>query len=313
MTRFLTLPALAFAIASTLPASDHLPLEMGNYWIYREERSGETFTVRVGQPVWLQEGRTYHYLLGYAGNSVIARIDEAGNLVAWNDETGTEYLLTGFAEKDSRWWPALSRECNLEGQTQERRIPYDGPGGRWRQSLELRYRSANCADTGITAELFTENVGMLRRTVTSIAGPKTFELIYARVGTQIIETRDRARFSVAVVQPLGKDELQVTLRVDLGFTPSIKLFFPTAQVFDVALRNASGRIVWTWSEGRTFTQAASERLIGNVWTETITVPKPAGDLTDYTIEGWLTTAPGEPKFAATAPMPPPRVATPTAE
>lgn len=313
MTRFLTLPALAFAIASALPASDHLPLEMGNYWIYREERSGETFTMRVGQPVWLQDGKTFHYLLDYAGKYVIARVDESGNLVGWNEETGTEYLLTGFAEKDTNWWTAPGRECNLEGQTQARRVPYDGPGGRWRQSLEVRYRSSNCADTGVTSELFAENIGMLRRTVTSIAGPRTFELIYARVGTQIIETRDRARFSVAVDQPLGKDELRVTLRMDLGFTPSIKLFFLSAQTFDVALRNASGRVVWTWSEDKSFAQAAREQLIGNVWTETITIPKPAGDLTDYTIEGWLTTAPGEPKFAATAPMPPPRVATPTAE
>ncbi len=307
MFRFLALPALLFAAVSALPAAEHLPLDMGNYWIYRDERSGETFEVRVSQPIWLQNGRTYHYLNGYAGQRVIARIDERGNLAVLDEETGTESILTGFAESPDTWWTAPARECALEGQTQERRVSYDGPGGRWRQALDIHYRSPNCADAGLTSEIFAPNIGMLRRTVTTIAGPKTFDLVYARVGSQIIETRNRARFSVSVDQPLGEEELQVTLRIDLGFTPFIRLFFPTSQTFDVALRNSSGGIVWSWSDGKSFAQAASERLIGNVWTETVTIPKPAGDLTDFTIEGWLTTAPGEPKFAATAPMPPPRV------
>jgi hypothetical protein len=307
MFRLLSLPALVFALASALPAAEALPLDMGNYWIYRDERSGESFEIRVGQPLWLQNGRIYHQLRGYSSERVFARIDERGNLVVLNDETGTESLLTGFAENAETWWHAPNRECSQEGQTQERRVSYEGPGGRWRQAIDIRYRSANCADAGATAEIFAPNIGMLRRTVTTIAGPKTFDLVYAHIGNQIIETRDRARFSVSVDQPVGKDELQVTLRVDLGFTPFIKLFFPTSQTFDVALRNSSGGIVWSWSDGKVFATAMREQLIGNVWTETVIIPKPAGDLTDFTIEGWLTTAPGEPKFAATTPMPPPRV------
>lgn len=149
---------------------------------------------------------------------------------------------------------------------------------------------------------------MLRRVVTTISGPRTFDLVYARVGTQIIETRDRGRFSVAVDQPAegsaDEDSLRVTLRIDLGFSPSIRLRFPSSQVFDVALRDAAGKTVWQWSDGKAFDQAAQEVAIGNSWNETVRVPRAARDLTGYTIEGWLTTTPGEPRFAATAPVPP---------
>lgn len=308
MIRFLALPALALAVAGALPAADPLPLEPGNYWVYREERSGQSFTIRVSQPVWFQDGRTYHYLSGYAGDKALVRYNEFGNLVSLNEETGQESIVIGFGERAPGWWASHGRPCEIEGQIQRGNSTYEGPSGRWAQATAILYRTFTCADAGVTGELFTENIGMLRRTETSFAGPRTFDLVYARVGNQTIETRDRARFSVSVEQPLDKDELRVTLRIDLGYTPSIRLNFPTSQTFDVALRDESGRIVWAWSDGRGFAQVFEQRPIGNVWSETISIPGRAADLQNHTIEGWLTTAPGEAKFAATVPMPAPRIA-----
>jgi hypothetical protein len=307
MKRLLTFIAIAAGLAGTTAAAELLPLEMGNYWTYREDRTGETFTVRVGQPIWMRSGKLYHRLVGYAGDWVFARVDETGNLVTLNEETGAERLLTGFAEGDGRWWHAPGRECLQEGQTQEKRTTYDGPGGRWRGVVEVKYQSSACADAGVISEQFAGNIGMLRRVVTTIAGPRTFDLVYARIGTQIIETGDRGRFSATVDHLTGQKLLRVTLRVDIGITPSIRLGFPSAQEFDVALRDATGKVIWQWSDGKFFAQAAREKSIGNVWTETVAIPRPAGDLDGYTIEGWLTTAPGEPKFAATAPIPPPHI------
>lgn len=307
MKRLLTLAVLAAGLAGAAAAADLLPLDMGNYWVYREDRTGETFTIRVGQPVWMQSGKTYHYLIGYAGDSVIARVDETGNLMALDEEMGAERMLTGFSERDGRWWQAPWRQCLQEGQTQEKRTTYDGPGGRWRNVVEVKYQSSACADAGLISEQFAGNIGMLRRVVTTITGPRTFDLVYARIGTQIIETSDRGRFSVAVERPIGQNHLRASLRIDIGFTPAVRLRFPSAQEFDVALRDVEGKIVWRWSDGRFFDQAAREKLIGNVWAETVTIPLPEGDLQGYTVEGWLTTAPDEPKFAATAPVPPPQV------
>lgn len=307
MRQLLAVLAIGFGLAASLPATDLLPLEMGSYWVYQDEKSGESFTIRVGQPVATQDGRVYHYLTGYAGKYVIARVDEAGNLVVLDDQTGGETILTAFGARSGHWWDAPFRDCPQQGQTQEKYIDYSGPAGRWSRVVDVHYRASGCADTGVASEQFAANIGMLRRVVTTIAGPRTFDLVYARVGNQIIETRDRARFSVSVDQPLARNILRVTLRVDIGYTPQLRLRFPSAQEFDVALRDPDGKVVWLWSEGRFFEQSVQEKGIGNLWNAVVEVPRPPGDMVGYTIEGWLTTAPGEPRFAATAPAPPPRV------
>ncbi|MBY0504447.1 MAG: hypothetical protein K2X03_11085 [Bryobacteraceae bacterium] len=304
MKRLFILTAITAGLAC---AAELMPLAMGNYWVYREDRTGETFTIRVGQPVATQSGRVYQYLIGYTSSHALARIDESGNLVALDEDTGTEKLLAGLSEPDSRWWPAPGRECLQEGQTLGKRVEHDGPGGRWQRVLAVKYQSSACTDAGVLSEQFAENIGMLRRVVSTLTGPRTFDLVYARIGTQIIETLDRGRFSIAADQPIGQNSLRITLRIDLGFTPAVRLRFPSAQEFEVALRDPDGKIVWRWSDGKFFDQSVHEKLIGNVWSQTVIVPKPSDDLTGYTMEGWLTTSPDEPKFAATAPVPPPRI------
>jgi len=295
----------ALAAAACIKAADPIPFEMGNYWIYRDQKSAQTFTLRVGQPVWTQSGKLFHYLTGYTSAPVIARIDEAGDLVSLDPETGVENVLVAFSAQAGQWWEAPGRDCLLQGQTQDRPAEYSGPAGRWQKALHVAYRGVACADAAITSEVFAPNIGMLARTVSTIAGPRSYDLIYARVGNQIIETRDRARFSVAVDPQPGDGPLRVTLRIDIGYHPDIALRFSSAQEFDVALRDQSGKTVWLWSEGKYFEPGERETRIGNVWSASVEVPRLSGDLEGYTVEGWLATAPGAAKFAATAPVPPP--------
>lgn len=298
--------AFAIALSAVASAGEFLPLEMGNFWVYRESQSGQTFTMRVGTPVWLQSGRVYHALSGYAPGQLLARINEDGHLVALEEESQTERTLTAFTAPEGDWWPAPNRECPLEGNVDAKRSEYAGPAGRFNKTLGVQYRSVSCADAGPTAEQYAENIGLLRREVSTIAGPRTYELVYARIGNMIIENRDRGRFTVSVDQPAGKDIWLVTLRLDIGYVPSLPLRFLTAQEFDVAVRDAKGNVVWTWSDGKVFAQSAQQKSLGNLWSAVVEVPRPA-DAEGYTVEGWLTTAPGEAKVAATAPAPPPAV------
>jgi hypothetical protein len=294
---------IAFALSAVASAGEFLPLETGNFWVYRDAQSGHMFTMRVGTPVWLQSGRIYHSLSGYAPGQLLARINEDGHLVAYDEESESERTLTAFTAREGDWWPAPNRECALEGQADRNRSEYAGPAGRYNKTLGVQYRSVSCADAGPTAEQYAENIGLLRRDVTTIAGPRRYDLIYARIGNMTIENRDRGRFTVSVDQPAGKDVWLVTLRLDLGFAPSLPLRFPTAQEFDVAIRDAGGNVVWTWSDGKVFAQSAQQKSLGNLWSVVVEVPRPAA-AEGYTVEGWLTTAPGEAKVAATAPAPP---------
>lgn len=305
MIRFVLMSTLTLALALEASAG-LLPLEAGNFWVLRDGQTGETLTVRVGQRVNLQSGETYHYLTGYAGEYAIARENEVGNLVAFQEEGGAERILAGFTEPANQWWTAHGRACPVEGQTLEKRLPYDGPGVRISRALEIRYRPSGCADTGVIAEQFAENIGLVRRVVNTIAGPRNFDLVYARVGSQTIETPHHGRFSVLIDTPAGENAYRVTLRVDTGHTPALRLRFPTAQEFDVALRDPAGTVLWRWSDGRLFDPVPRENLLSDSWSATVLVPKPAEYANGFSVEGWLTGAPGEPKFAATASLPPPR-------
>lgn len=298
MIRTIALGLMLGGLALAQQKAPLLPLEMGNYWVYREAKSGESFTLRVGQPIWTQDGRAFHYLSGYKEESAIVRIDERGNLVALDPENGRERLMIGWGVPSGEWWEAPAEMCSQQGQTMDRRGEYEGPSGKWSQALIVRYRSAGCGDAGRTSELFAENVGMLQRTVTTLGGAKRFELVYARVGNQVIETRQRGRFSIAFEEGMKAGTFRATMRMDLGEMTAMELRFGTAQVFELALRDPSGNVAWLWSEGKFF--EAGERVvrIGNVWSESVEVPRPEGDLIGYRLEAWLKTAEGESRFGA---------------
>ena len=134
MKPLFTLILLATAASSV--NAEKLPLSIGNTWTYRSVEGAETFTIRVGAPVWMQSGRTYNYLSGYTDQVLLARIDEQGNLVALNEENREETLITGFGFASENWWPASGRPCLQEGQVRKYPVPHDGLGGRWLQTLE---------------------------------------------------------------------------------------------------------------------------------------------------------------------------------
>jgi hypothetical protein len=289
------------ALAGSMMAGEFLPLETGNFWIYRNSVTGEPFTVRVGTPV-VQSGRVYYSLQGYAGRNLLARVDEQGRLVSPEEETEAEKVITAFSGPAGEWWKAEGRECLFEGQTQERRGVHAGPAGRWNEVLEVQYRGVSCADAGPALEQFAENIGMVRRVVSAITGPQSFDLVYARVGKLALESGERGRFTVAAEQMPGEDFWRVTLRLDTGSYPGIRVRFPSAQEYDVALRDATGNVIWRWSDGRFFLQTFQEKEISNNWTAMVRVPHPASSdaVEQYVIEGWLATSPGETGFAAAA-------------
>lgn len=311
MKRMWTL-LLAAASAASLYAGEILPLSMGNAWTYRDALSGQEFTIRVGAPVWTQAGRVYHYLSGYARGPLLARVNEAGDLVALNEETRQEEILTAFSAPVEQWWNAPGRPCIQDGQVRRGSVEHESHGGRWRQAIEIAYRGFSCADAGVESEQFVDNIGMVRRVVSTIAGPRVFDLVHARIGTMVIDPIDRGRFTATVVERPSRDGWDVTLRLDIGFVPAIRLPFDSAQEFEVVLRDSQGSVVWKWSDGKVFAPVAREKTMGNLWAATIRVPMPHGasSLEGYTVDGWLTTSGMQPKFAASAPLPPPRVEVP---
>src|SRR5512141_1568005 len=90
--RVLAAAALLVGVAS---GADFFPLATGNTWTYKEPRFGQTFSVKVGLPFFINE-RVYYSLTGYTATQQLVRLDEQGQLVYLDEERQAELPLTSF-------------------------------------------------------------------------------------------------------------------------------------------------------------------------------------------------------------------------
>jgi hypothetical protein len=294
MLRFLLLLTVS---AATSLAADLLPLENGNTWTYRVATTGETLTIRVGTPYLIGE-RVYYTLNGFADKRVLARVDDDA-LWMIDEEAGVERLLVDFRPYEGGWWNANGRMCDTMGQTQTKRAEYRGGAGRIPEVLAIQYRTLGCADTGVLSEQYAENIGMLRRTVQSFTGPRTYDLVSARVGNLRIEASPHGRFTTSI-ERVTADSIEVKLHIELDPVQSITLPFYSGQEYDVALRNEDGNVVYLWSSTAAFIQSTHTLTIAGDWTAKVTIPKPVAG--SYTLEAWMTTALDRPRFSASIPL-----------
>lgn len=296
---------LLITTAALANAGEFLPLQTGNTWTYRENATGQSFTVSVGVPFLIEE-TVYHSLRGYVSGPVLVRFDEAQNqIVYFDEERRLELPFISFAPFESGWWNAPLRPCEEEGQTAEKPGRHDGAAGSI-PTLDIRYRSLQCADTGVASEQFAANLGMLRRTVHSLAGPRDFDLVYARVGNLRLGALPQAAFTASADLHKNSEWINLTMRLETNSNP-IRLRFRSGQEYDAVLRDPEGAVVWTWSDGMLFTQSTHELEISEGWSATVRMPRPVLPGPEpkpgvYTVEAWLTTEPGSPRYAVTLPF-----------
>ncbi|MEJ5369300.1 MAG: BsuPI-related putative proteinase inhibitor [Bryobacteraceae bacterium] len=288
--------------AAAAIASDFLPLETGNQWTYRNLASGQSFTVRVGTPLATQDGAVYHRLSGYVTRPLWVRALADGSLVWLDEETGEEQTLTSFEAAGGGWSEAPFRECDQENRVAGTPAPHLGAAGWFARAQRLEYRSFGCADAGVESEVFAAGVGMVQRTVTTIAGPRVYELVSARVGRLVLEAAPATMFSATLAEKDGGG-LSASLRLVLGTGEPADLVFHDAQEYDFAIWDEHGKAVYRWSDGKAFAQALQVKTVsGELRYEApveMAQPLPDGR---YVLEAWLTTGPERRGYASMAPF-----------
>lgn len=288
-----------FATAMGASGAEFLPLAPGNHWTYQDAGSGQSFTVQVEANQYYLNQNVYHVLRGYTPNKLLVRTNEYGNLVFWDMEREFEVMLTSFEAVPGGLFDAGGRECPEMGQAQGQRVQHDGPAGRW-SALEIKYTPFACADAGDISEQFAENIGMVQRVVNTIAGPRTYNLVHAKLGNQLIAAGNPGTFSVAALPGQESGTWTATLRLDQPITSQMKLQFASGQEYELRLRDSDGSVVWTWSADKLFTEAGHSVPVGNGWSANVTVPYPLAipeGSRVYTLEAWLTNAESDPRFA----------------
>lgn len=282
-------------------AGEMLPLQSGNQWTYRDLQSGHSFTVRVGTPLAANDN-VYYRLNGYVDRGLWVRALGDGTLVYLDEEAGAERVLTSFEDAGRGWAAAPFRPCEQESRLAGPPAPHQGAAGWFSAAQKLDYRSTGCADAGTAAEVFAPGIGMVQRTVTTIAGPRVYELVSARVGKFLFEAAPATFFSASLTEtPSGG--LSASLRLVPGTGEPVDLFYADWQEYDAVIWDESGRPVYRWSDGRAFAQATRIRTVSGELRHEIPLeirePLPDGR---YVLETWLTTGPDRRGYAAMAPF-----------
>lgn len=291
--------------ASAAQASNYFPISAGNHWTYEGE-SGDSFEIVVlGAPI--QHGSHFYYkMTGYATEPLFVRSE--GDRVYWlNEEQDREEILIDFEPFTGGYYNTpISAPCDQDAQTQDRPVEYSGPGGVFPDAREIRYRILDCADTGVENELYLENIGLARRTVQTIAGPREFHLASANVGAVTFAARPGVEFRLSIPSVVSRAEpseavvTEAVLEFAIDRLEPIRLKYPTSQRYDIAVKDENGEVVYLWSSTALFAQVYSEEVVfGKRYVVPLSLPVPDGH---YQIEAWLTTDSADRKFAATAPL-----------
>ncbi|MBA3975992.1 MAG: hypothetical protein C0504_17435 [Candidatus Solibacter sp.] len=342
-TRITTLSLLFCAALGAQPL--WMPLEEGNTWVYRTSGAGASagYTVRVDRTAAFG-GQTYFSVVtegqitGFIsatplspGDTVPApaisplwlRNSDDGRIMMWDERTSSERLYLDTAAEPGTSSESSVDPCNPASTVVSRAAKYSGPIGDFDHALLIRYGLGRCADAGIESDFLLPWVGLVSRTTQTIAGPRRYDLVYARLGVTVISapelsfslSLDRSVYTANLMPPVTPDNAiprihaRITLR---NTTPDpVKLEFPSGQLYELVLWNGQGKVVWRYSDGRAFTQAFHSLAVSKgerTWNESIRlaatnsaggmVPLPAGR---YVLECWLTTTEGR-TFTASAPL-----------
>lgn len=298
-----------FLLAVLIPlasAQDFFPLAPGNSWTYTNFSGSESHTISVGLP-FLINGKVYYSVTGYGADKLLIRRQENGDLVAYDEEENRELQVARF---DPNLPPILTRlgGCSQHAEARPKRVPFQGLAGRDGTALEVNYLSRSCADIGLDSEYYMENIGLVRRTLTTFAGPKLLTLVSARVGRLSFEFAPNTAVRLLLetsrlrlpAPPAATLPFTATLRISSFDTLPVKATFPSSQQYDLILRNANGEVAYKWSADKLFLPVVTTIEIANERAFKINADfPPYVPPGDYTVEAWLTTTHGN-QFAASA-------------
>ena len=280
---------------------DYFPLQVGNQWIYRQlgVAAGPAVVVEVTE-VAIFEQKPYARVTGFPSGDAWLRLEDDGRLVAWDEQTGSPRPWLAFGADVGSPFPTEVNPCNNTGTIVNRAAEIRGPIGEFNYALEVSF-TPSCADAGIVRDYYLPSIGLIQREETTIAGPRLWELVYARLGGVTYVTEPSVSFGLALshqLSPGGPPILRARMTLRNNRLAPIKLDFSTAQRFNLVIRDADGNTVYDWALGKLFAQNTGSEEVAYEKNYVVEVPL---DLApgSYSVEAWLTTT-GPRRFAATA-------------
>ncbi len=260
---------MKFALIVLLPIlacaqTEYFPLHVGNQWMYRVSgrAAGDVVLLDITGSQAI-DGREYAALRGLPEGPALLRMASDGVLYSYNQSTKQDEGWAAFGTAEGESYNTAITPCNKVARIASRNSTAKVPAGEFIGALAIAYAPGGCADAGLTSELYLPYIGLVERTATTIAGPVTMRLAYARVGGVTVLSEPERTFSLTLDRAVY-DTGQITARFTLRNTQSaaLELLFSTGQRYDLVIRNENNREVYRWSLGKFFTQVLGRESIG---------------------------------------------------
>ncbi len=231
-------------------------------------------------------GGNQYFLYSGFGTQEWLRFNDQGALVAYDPAAKTERVVIS---PEGVFTPFLS-PCNQTGHIVSTTADYKGPLGVYQGNIiEVTYDPGTCADAGLLRDLYLPYVGLVQRTVQTIAGPRTYDAVYIRVGGVLVATAPETSFTLALDNSSYDPDVTMRARLALRHTNAdpLVLTFSTGQEFDVVLRNERGEPVYTWSIGKMFTQMVHQIQVNGEQNWEVLIPLAGLPPGRYTAKAFL--------------------------
>jgi hypothetical protein len=282
---------------------NYFPLDPGNQWVYVASGGAGGAAAQVVEVARAVEsgGRWYWQYQGFEG-SLLLRTDESGNLYWLDPQTRSESRIGSFLDDGAVFEPRPN-PCRQTGRIAARNARYKGPLGEFDSALVIRYMPGMCSDAGLESEVYLPYIGLVQRTVTTIAGPRVYELVYARLGGVTVVSAPEAGFGLALngTRLTPKDTLIARISLRNTLPAPVRLTFPSGQLFDLAIKNEKGERVYLWSSDKAFPMVIVNLEVSGEKNFVVDVPLSLLKPGRYTVEAWLTTM-GVREWSASAPL-----------
>ena len=170
--------------AARSSASSYFPLQVGNRWEYQGWAPSPTVTVsdQIAGP----DGFAYFTVHNFLDlNTRYLRSDRTGRVQEIDPETGATALLYLLGAAVGTTWsyqPLNYRNsCNPTARLASRTETVQVPAGEFHDVAQVVFHRT-CADGGLISEWYAPGVGLIKRTMDSIEGPRSQELVVSNVG-----------------------------------------------------------------------------------------------------------------------------------
>lgn len=164
--------------------SSYFPLQVGNRWVYQGWAPARTMAVtdQIAGP----DGFNYFSIDNFLDlNTRYLRSDRTGRVQEIDPETGATTLLYLLGAAVGTKWSyqplGLRFNCSPMAQLASRTETVQVPAGEFHDVVRIHF-DLTCADGGVTSEWFAPGVGLIKRTMQSIEGPRSQELEVSNVG-----------------------------------------------------------------------------------------------------------------------------------